>query len=101
MSLVANAAEAMSEIHDGPRDLVARTQKSEGHVRLSVREAGEGFTPGEADRLFDAFHTTKRDGMGIGLFISRWIVESHGGTIRAALNDGSGATFSFLIPCRT
>src|SRR5262245_28926849 len=100
LNLVTNAAEAMDEVHDRPRELVVGTQSLEGHVRLSVRDVGEGFRPGEADRLFDAFYTTKRDGAGIGLFISRWIVENHGGALQAALNDGPGATFSFLIPCR-
>ena len=100
LNLVTNAAEAMDEVHDRLRELVVSTRSLEGHVRLSVRDAGEGFTPGEAERLFDAFYTTKRDGTGIGLFISRWIIENHGGTIQAALNDGPGATFSFLIPCR-
>jgi signal transduction histidine kinase len=90
----------MDEVHDRPRELVVGTRSLEGHVRLSVRDAGEGFRPGEADRLFDAFYTTKRDGTGIGLFISRWIVENHGGAIQAALNDGPGATFWFLMPCR-
>jgi|SRR5262245_41668674 len=100
LNLVTNAAEAMDEVHDRLRELVVSTRSLEGHVRLSVRDAGEGFTPGEAERLFDAFYTTKRDGTGIGLFISRWIIENHGGTLQAALNDGPGATFSFLIPCR-
>ena len=99
LNLVTNAAEAMDEVHDRPRELVVSTQSVEDHVRLSVRDAGEGFTPGEAERLFDAFYTTKRDGTGIGLFISRWIIENHGGAIHASLNDGPGATFSFLIPC--
>jgi signal transduction histidine kinase len=100
LSLLMNAAEAMSQVEDRPRELVVRTQSAEGHVRLSVRDAGEGFKPGEADRLFDAFYTTKADGMGIGLFISRWIIENHGGALHAALNDGPGATFSIVVPCR-
>jgi len=99
LNLVTNAAEAMDEVRDRPRDLVVSTQSAGGHVRLSVRDVGEGFRPGEASKLFDAFYTTRRDGMGIGLFISRWIIENHGGAIYAALNDGPGATFSFLIPC--
>src|SRR6266849_3785996 len=99
LNLLMNAAEAMNEIHDRPRELVVRTQRGEGHVCLSVRDAGEGFAPSATDRLFDAFYTTKSDGVGIGLFISRWIIESHGGAIYATLNYGPGATFSFLIPC--
>ncbi len=99
LNLVMNAADAMNETHDRPRELVVRTQRGEGHVRLSVRDAGSGFEPRAADRLFDAFYTTKADGMGAGLFISRWIIENHRGVISAALNDGPGATFSFSIPC--
>jgi len=100
LNLVTNAAEAMDDVHDRPRELVVSTRSLDGHVRLSVRDAGAGFRPGEAERLFDAFYTTKRDGTGIGLFISRWIIENHGGAIQAALNAGPGATFSFLIPYR-
>jgi signal transduction histidine kinase len=99
LNLVLNAAEAMDEIHDRPRELVVRTQRGEGHVRLSVRDAGKGFEPQTADRLFDAFYTTKADGIGVGLFVSRWIVENHRGAISALPNDGPGATFSFSIPC--
>jgi signal transduction histidine kinase len=100
LNLIMNAAEAMDEIHDRPRELVIRTQSGEGHVRLSVRDAGQGFAPIATDRLFDAFYTTKRDGMGVGLFLSRWIIENHRGAVSAALNDGPGATFSFSIPFR-
>jgi signal transduction histidine kinase len=69
-------------------------------VRLSVKDAGVGFTPQAADKLFEAFHTTKSDGMGIGLSISRSIVEAHHGRLWATANDGPGATFLFSIPCR-
>jgi len=100
LNLVTNAADAMNEIHDRPRELVVRTERGEGHVRLSVQDAGQGFEPRAADQLFVAFYTTKADGMGVGLFVSRWIIENHGGAIWAALNAGPGATFSFLIPCR-
>ena len=99
LNLVLNAAEAMDEIHDRPRELVVRTQSGEGRVRLSVQDAGRGFEPRTADRLFDAFYTTKADGIGVGLFVSRWIVENHRGVISASLNDGPGATFSLSIPC--
>ena len=57
------------------------------------------MTPQAADRIFEAFYTTKTDGMGIGLSISRSIIEAHQGRIWAAPNDGPGATFSFTIPC--
>jgi signal transduction histidine kinase len=63
-----------------------------------VQDAGVGFDPQTADRLFDAFYTTKDDGMGIGLSVSRSIIESHQGRLWATPNDGPGATFSFSIP---
>ena len=100
MNLVLNAAEAMRGIEDRPRQIVVRTQLDEADcVRLSVEDAGAGFDPQNSHRLFDAFYTTKRDGMGIGLSVSRSIIESHRGRLWAALNDGPGATFSFSIPC--
>jgi signal transduction histidine kinase len=71
-----------------------------GRVRLSVRDAGVGFDPSTANKLFEAFYSTKGDGMGVGLSVSRSIIDSHLGRLWAALNDGPGATFSFSIPCR-
>ena len=76
-----------------------RTERDEeDRVRLSVRDTGVGFAPQEVDRLFDAFYTTKSGGMGIGLSVSRCIIESHKGRLWATPNDGPGATFSFSIP---
>jgi signal transduction histidine kinase len=69
-------------------------------VQLSVKDAGVGFEPQAADRLFEAFYTTKNEGMGIGLSISRSIIEAHEGRLWATANDGPGATFSFSIPCK-
>ena len=84
---------------DRPRQLVIRTERDEGdRVRLTVQDAGVGFEPQSVERLFDAFYTTKSDGMGIGLSVSRSIIESHHGRLWAAPNDGPGATFSFSIP---
>jgi signal transduction histidine kinase len=68
---------------------------------LSVRDAGIGFPPQSLDSLFDAFYTTKSGGMGIGLFVSRSIVERHQGRLWAEPNDGPGATFSFSMPVQT
>ena len=68
-------------------------------MRLSVRDTGVGFEPQGVDRLFDAFYTTKSSGMGIGLSVSRSIIESHKGRLWATPNDGPGVTFSFSIPC--
>jgi signal transduction histidine kinase len=69
-------------------------------VRLTVQDAGVGFDPESANRLFETFYTTKSGGMGIGLSVSRAIIESHQGRLWAAPNDGPGATFSFSVPCR-
>jgi len=69
-----------------------------GCARLIVKDAGVGFESLDPGRLFDAFYTTKSDGMGIGLSLSRSIIESHGGKLWAEPNDGPGVTFSFLIP---
>ena len=101
LNLLRNASEAMSTVDDRPRELLIRTERDErDQVRLSVKDAGVGFTPQLADKLFDAFYTTKTDGMGIGLSVSRSIIESHDGRLWATANDGPGATFSFAIPCR-
>jgi PAS domain S-box-containing protein len=100
LNLLRNAVDAMSTIDDRPRDLVVRTEWDGGNqVRLSVKDSGVGFTPQAADRVFEAFYTTKTDGMGIGLSISRSIIEAHQGRLWATRNDGPGSTFSFSIPC--
>jgi signal transduction histidine kinase len=101
MNLILNASDAMSGVDDRPRQLSIRTGLEEGNrVRLCVQDTGVGFDPRGADRLFEAFYTTKDNGMGIGLSVSRSIVESHRGRLWAAPNDGAGATFSFSIPTR-
>jgi nitrogen fixation/metabolism regulation signal transduction histidine kinase len=91
----------MGGVNGRPREIVVRTARDgDGRVCLGVRDAGTGFPPHEAGRLFDAFYTTKPGGMGIGLSVSRSIVESHGGRLRALPNDdGPGATFEFSVPC--
>jgi PAS domain S-box-containing protein len=99
LNLLRNAADAMSGVDDRPRKLVIRTERDEGdRVRLTVQDTGVGFEPQAAGRLFEAFYTTKSGGMGIGLSVSRSIIESHHGRLWAAPNDGPGATFSFSIP---
>jgi len=99
LNLLANASDAMSTVDDRPRKLLIKTEQDEGdRVRLTVQDAGVGFDPQTAGRLFDAFYTTKDDGMGIGLSVSRSIIESHHGRLWAAPNDGPGATFSFSVP---
>jgi len=100
LNLLRNAADAMSTIDDRPRELLIRTERDEGNqVRLSVKDSGVGLTPQAADKIFDAFYTTKTDGMGIGLSVSRSIIEAHQGRLWATPNHGPGCTFSFAIPC--
>ena len=100
LNLLRNASDAMRAIEDRPRQLVIRTGRDQQNcVRLSVEDVGVGFEPQAADGLFEAFYTTKSDGMGIGLSVSRSIIERHHGRLWATLNDGPGATFSFAIPC--
>jgi C4-dicarboxylate-specific signal transduction histidine kinase len=101
LNLLRNASDAMSGVDDRPRQLLIRTERDEGdHVRLTVKDAGVGFAPQAADRLFESFYTTKNNGMGIGLSVSRSIIESHHGRLWATANNGPGVTFSFSIPCR-
>jgi signal transduction histidine kinase len=89
----------MSGVEDRPRHLLIRTERDEvGGVRLSVQDSGVSFDPQAAARLSEAFYTTKDDGMGIGLSVSRSIIDSHYGRLWASPNDGPGATFSFSIP---
>jgi PAS domain S-box-containing protein len=100
LNLVLNASDAMSGVDDRPRQLLIRTaREDQDGVRVSVEDTGVGFEPQNADRLFEAFYTTKSSGMGIGLSVSRSIIENHHGRLWAAPNDGAGATFSFSIPC--
>jgi signal transduction histidine kinase len=99
VNLLRNASDAMVGVHDRPRQLLIRTEREDGdRVRVNVRDAGVGIDPQAMDKLFDAFYTTKSDGMGIGLSVSRSIVEKHHGRLWAEPNDGPGATFSFSIP---
>jgi signal transduction histidine kinase len=101
LNLLLNAAEAMSSVDDRPRQLVIRTERDKGdRVRVSVQDAGVGLEPQGVERLFEPFYTTKSGGMGIGLSVSRSIIESHQGRLWATPNDGPGATFSFSIPRR-
>lgn len=102
LNLVRNASDAMVGVDDRPRELLIKTERDEGdRVRFSVTDAGVGFRPEAADKLFEAFYTTKNDGMGIGLSVSRSIIEAHHGRLWATANDGPGATFSFSIPRRS
>src|SRR5262245_26350279 len=102
LNLILNAADAMGGVDDRPRQLMIGTEWHDAEqVRLYVSDAGVGFAPHDADKLFQAFYTTKSSGMGIGLSVSRAIIERHHGRLWAAPNEGVGATFSFSIPVRT
>ena len=97
LNLILNAVEAMATVN-GHRHLRIKTQAhGAGGALVAVSDTGTGLG-GELDRLFEAFYTTKSSGMGMGLSICRTIVESHGGRIWAAPNDGGGATFQFMLP---
>ena len=99
LNLLRNASDAMNTVNDRPRELLIKTARDEDdRVRLSVIDAGVGFSPEAATKLFQAFYTTKRDGMGIGLSLSYSIIHAHHGRLWAQPNDGPGATFSFSIP---
>ena len=99
LNLLRNGSDAMSKVDDRPRELLFRTEADEGDaVRLSVQDAGTGFETQSVDRLFQAFYSTKEGGMGIGLSVSRSIIENHRGRLWAMANDGHGVTFCFSIP---
>jgi C4-dicarboxylate-specific signal transduction histidine kinase len=99
LNLIANAIEAMSGLDDRPRELTVATGGSNSNdVFVEVRDSGLGLDPASLDRLFDSFYTTKRDGIGMGLAISRSIVESHGGKLWATPNQPHGAVFRFTLP---
>jgi PAS domain S-box-containing protein len=98
LNLILNGIQAMKAVEDRERVMIVGTRRSESdQVRVTVQDCGIGIDPGSSGRIFDAFHTTKPGGMGMGLTISRSIVESHGGRLWATANDGPGATFQFTV----
>jgi len=99
LNLVINGIEAMQSVTNRPRELVIRTHQDEArHILVTVRDCGVGVAAENADRLFDAFFTTKSAGMGMGLSICRSIIEAHGGRLSMADSAGPGATFQFTLP---
>jgi C4-dicarboxylate-specific signal transduction histidine kinase len=99
LNLVMNAIEAMSSVGAGPRALwVSSAPVAATEVVITVRDSGPGFEPQSLDRLFDAFYTTKPEGMGLGLAISRRIIEAHGGWLWATAHTPHGAVVQFTLP---
>jgi C4-dicarboxylate-specific signal transduction histidine kinase len=100
LNLILNGIEAMSTVRDRPRELVLTTKRepATGEIVVSVRDCGIGLDPRNADQLFNAFFTTKPQGMGMGLSIARSIISAHGGRLWAAPNSDHGATFHFTVP---
>ena len=98
LNLILNAIEAMGPVEGRPRELRVGAAHEDGAVRVTVRDSGIGIDRSEVERIFDPFYTTKQDGMGMGLAISRSIAENHGGRLGAEPNPGAGATFTLTLP---
>ncbi len=98
LNLIINAVEAMSAVAREARELVISTARAESDVMVTVRDSGPGLPETDVDRIFQPFHTTKQAGLGMGLSISRSIVEAHGGRLWASANAPRGAVFQFTAP---
>ena len=97
MNLIMNSIDAMKDV-DGTRELTIKSQRAENELLVSVSDTGVGLPPQQADQIFNAFFTTKLQGTGMGLPISRSIIESHGGRLWATANVEPGTTFHFTLP---
>jgi signal transduction histidine kinase len=101
LNLLLNAVDALTEVDGGHRYLtVSSMRDTNGEIRVEVSDTGKGPEPADLDRLFDTFYTTKRGGLGMGLAISRSIIEGHGGRIWAAVDRSRGTIFQFSLPSR-
>ncbi|HTP24761.1 MAG TPA: ATP-binding protein, partial [Anaeromyxobacteraceae bacterium] len=99
LNLLLNGVEAVQEVREGPREVqVSSESDGASGVRVAVRDSGPGLDASSLDRLFDAFYTTKPEGLGMGLAISRSIIEAHGGRLWAEANVPRGAVFQFTLP---
>jgi PAS domain S-box-containing protein len=99
LNLLRNAADAMNACDDRPRELLVHTARTDSHgVLLAVRDSGPGIDPANLERVFEAFYSTKADSMGMGLSISRTIIEAHGGKLWATQGSPRGAIFQFSLP---
>ena len=101
LNLILNAVEAMSAMSEGLRELLITTSKTEsGDMLVAVCDSGPGLPPAVLENLFKAFHTTKPNGLGLGLSICRSIIEAHGGRLWASANAPRGAVFQFTLPAQ-
>jgi signal transduction histidine kinase len=98
LNLILNAAEAMSSVEEGARELSISTEHHLTGALVAVRDSGPGIDPAHLDRVFDAFYTTKSSGTGMGLSICRSIIHAHGGKLWAEANEPRGAVFQFTLP---
>ena len=99
LNLIMNGLEAMAKVNEGARELTVSSSKDESdNLIVAVRDSGVGLDQADLERVFDAFFTTKPEGMGMGLAICRTIIESHGGRLWATANSPSGAVFQFTLP---
>jgi signal transduction histidine kinase len=99
LNLIMNAVEAMSAVYNRPRELaIASRLDDAGAVLVEVRDSGSGLDAQASEQVFEAFYTTKPEGIGIGLSISRSIIEAHGGRLWASPNAPHGAVFQFSLP---
>ena len=101
VNLIMNAVDATRAISDGPREILIRSAKEAESVVVSVEDTGTGLTPEQMERIFEPFFTTKAQGIGMGLSISRSIVESHSGKLSASRRTPRGAKFEFTLPTRS
>src|SRR5258706_16220727 len=98
LNLIINAIEAMRDVGEEERELLISTRNEPAGVSVEVRDSGPGFAPADLNRVFEAFYTTKPDGLGLGLSICRSIIEAHKGQLWASANLPRGASFQFALP---
>jgi len=99
VNLILNAVDAMSSVESGPRELSIRTEQSQtGGILVAVSDSGSGIDPGNLERVFEPFYTTKGSGVGMGLSICHTIINGHGGRLWVDPNEPRGAVFKFTLP---